>query len=126
VIVVDATAALAGLLNAGQARKALAGERVWAPEAIDVEVANGVRHCLAHGQINKEAAQSALTAWRGLGVRRVSALGLLGRVWELRDVLDAGAAAYVALAEALNCPVVTADPALSAAGVRCPVTVLAN
>ena len=39
-IVVDATAALAGLLNAGQARKALAVERVWAPEAIDVELAN--------------------------------------------------------------------------------------
>lgn len=126
-IVVDASAALAGLLNAGQARKALATERVWAPEVIDVDVVDGLRRCLARGQIDGQAAQAAMTAWRRLGVRRVGQVGLLERVWELRDVLDAGAASYVALAEALDCTVVTADPALGAvAGVQCPVMVVAN
>lgn len=126
-IVMDASAALTALLNDGQARKALAEERVWAPEVIDVEVANGLRRCLAEGHFDDGAAHAAMTAWRGLGVRRVSGLGLLGRVWELREVLDAGAAAYVALAEALGCPVVTVDAKLGAiADVQCPVMVVAN
>lgn len=126
-IVVDASAALAGLLNAGQARKVLASDRVWAPDVIDVEVANGLRRCLALGQLDAKTAQAAVSAWRGLGVRRVSELGLLPRVWELREVLDAGAASYVALAEALDCTVVTADATLGAAtGIQCPVMVVAN
>ncbi|WP_342314654.1 type II toxin-antitoxin system VapC family toxin [Mycobacterium avium] len=123
----DASAALAGLLNAGQARKVLASDRVWAPEVIDIEVVNGLRRCLALGQLDEKTAQAAVNAWRGLGVRRVGELGLLPRVWELREVLDAGAASYVALAEALDCTVVTADASLSAAaGIQCQVMVVAN
>lgn len=126
-IVVDASAALAGLLNAGQARKVLATDRVWAPEVIDVEVVNGLRRCLARGQLDPKTAQAAVTTWRGLGVRRVGGLGLIGRVWELQEILDAGAASYVALAEALDCTVVTADAKLGAApGIECPVMVVAN
>ncbi|MBY6388958.1 type II toxin-antitoxin system VapC family toxin [Rhodococcus erythropolis] len=126
-IVMDASAALTALLHAGQARKSLAEERVWAPEAIDVEVTNGLRRCMAQGVIDGKAAHAAMSVWRDLGVRRVSGLGLLGRVWELREVLDAGAANYVALAEALGCPVVTVDARLGAvADVQCPVMVVAN
>lgn len=126
-IVVDASAALAALLNDGQAREALATDRVWAPEVIDIEVANGLRRCLTRGQLDGAAAQAALTAWRGLGVRHVSGLGLLGRIWEMREVLDAGAATYVALAEAFDCPVLTVDAKLSAvAGLQCPVMVVSN
>lgn len=123
----DASAALAALLNDGQARERLATERVWAPEGIDVEVVNGLRHCLAQGRIEGGAAQAAFTAWQGLGIRRVSGRGLLPRVWELREVLDAAAASYVALAEALDCAVVTADAKLSAVtAVRCPLLRVAN
>jgi predicted nucleic acid-binding protein len=47
------------------------------------------------------------------------------RVWELRDNLTAYDAAYVALAEVLQCPLVTGDTRISRApGLRCPVTVL--
>jgi len=127
VIVIDASAALAALLNDGQARERLATERVWAPEAIDIEVVNGLRHCLAQGRIEEGAAQAAFTAWQGLGIRRVSGRGLLPRVWELREVLDAAGASYVALAEALDCAVVTADAKLAAVTVvRCPVLRVAN
>lgn len=123
----DSSAALAALLNAGQAREVLSGESVWAPEVIDVEVLNGLRRCVVEGLLGEGAAQAAVAVWRGLGVRRVSGVGLLGRVWGLRDVLDAGAASYVALAEALGCAVVTADPKLSAVtNVQCPVMRVSN
>lgn len=126
-IVIDSSAALAALLNAGQAREVLSGESVWAPEVIDVEVLNGLGRCVVEGLLGEGAAQAAVAVWRGLGVRRVSGVGLLGRVWGLRDVLDAGAASYVALAEALGCAVVTADPKLSAVtNVHCPVMRVTN
>ena len=45
---------------------------------------------------------------------------LLDRVWELRDNLSAYDASYVALAESLDCNLMTADARLSRApGIRC-------
>jgi predicted nucleic acid-binding protein len=50
---------------------------------------------------------------------------MLDRVWELRDNLTAYDAAYVALAEAIDCPLVTVDARIShAPGLRCTVTVV--
>jgi predicted nucleic acid-binding protein len=50
---------------------------------------------------------------------------MLDRVWELRDNLSAHDAAYVALAEAPECPLVTGDVRICRApGLRCAVTVL--
>jgi predicted nucleic acid-binding protein len=53
---------------------------------------------------------------------RYPVFSLLDRVWELRDNLSAYDASYVALAEALNCNLVTADRRLSRAPmIRCAV-----
>ena len=50
---------------------------------------------------------------------------LLERIWELRDNLTAYDACYVALAETLDCCLVTADARISRApGIRCPITVV--
>jgi predicted nucleic acid-binding protein len=50
---------------------------------------------------------------------------LLDRVWTLRGNLSTYDATYVALAEELACPLLTADGLLAgAAGIRCPVTVV--
>jgi predicted nucleic acid-binding protein len=50
---------------------------------------------------------------------------LLPRIWQLRDNLTAYDAAYVALAEALDCTLVTADGRLGrSTGARCPITVV--
>lgn len=58
-------------------------------------------------------------------VTRRSHHPLIPRIWELRDNLTPYDASYVALAEALGCPLVTADARLAAApGVRCEIVVL--
>ena len=50
---------------------------------------------------------------------------LLGRIWELRDNLTAYDAGYVALAEALGCPLITSDARIArATGPRCVVEVV--
>ena len=50
---------------------------------------------------------------------------LLDRVWQLRDTFSTYDAGYVALAELLNCALITADVRLSnATGIRCPITVV--
>ncbi len=53
---------------------------------------------------------------------RYPALPLLPRVYALRNNITPYDAVYVALAEALNCPLVTADARLAnAPGIRCEV-----
>jgi predicted nucleic acid-binding protein len=50
-----------------------------------------------------------------LRVHRYPHYALLPRIWELRNNLTAYDAAYVALAEALNAPLLTRDRRLAAA-----------
>ncbi len=58
-------------------------------------------------------------------MRRFAVVGLLARIWELRDNVTAYDAAYVALAEGLACELVTADARLAQApGPTCSITVV--
>jgi predicted nucleic acid-binding protein len=123
VIVVDASAALSAVLNAGPARRALTSEQLHVPHLIDSEVANGLRRRVAAQQLSADDGWSALNAWRSLGMTRYPVFALLDRVWELRDNLSAYDVSYVALAELLNCNLLTADTRLSRApGIRCAIT----
>jgi len=125
VIVVDASAAISALLNAGAAREVLSTEQLHAPHLIDSEVANGLRRRVAAQQLGADAGWTALDAFRRLGMTRYPVLALLDRVWGLRDNLSAYDASYVALAELLACPLLTADARLARApGIRCSVTVV--
>ena len=124
-IVVDASAAVSALLNAGPARQALAEEQVHVPHLIDPEVANALRRRVAASLIEPGDAWTALDRWRRLGMSRHAVFHLLERIWELRENLSAYGASYVALAETLGCALLTADVRLSrASGLRCPVTVV--
>lgn len=124
-IVVDASAILSALLNAGPARRTIAGEQLHAPHLIDPEVASGLRRRVAARQLSGEHGWDALDALRRLGMTRYPVFALLDRVWELRDNLSAYDASYVGLAELLDCALLTADARLSRApGIRCPVTVV--
>lgn len=124
-IVLDASAAVLALLNDGDARRSLATERVAVPHVADSEVAHAVRVLLLRGEIGADDAGVALARWARLGLRRFAAVGLLSRIWELRENLTAYDATYVALAEALACELLTADARLArAAGPTCPITVV--
>lgn len=124
-IVVDASAALSALLNTGPARQMLSEHRVTAPHLIDSEIANALRRNVRTNRITAPIAAAALNTWQELGIRRAPATALLPRIWQLRDNLTAYDATYIALAEALNCSLITADTRLSTAtGPHCPITLI--
>ena len=124
-IVVDASAAVLGLLNDGDARRSLASEAIAAPHLVDSEVASGLRSQVLRGTVSDDAARAALDRWSRLGIRRFAVAGLLTRVWNLRENLTAYDATYVALAESIGCELLTADRRLAAApGPTCPMVVV--
>jgi len=124
-IVVDASVAVLALLNDGAARASLATEHVAVPHLIDAELAHALRTRVRREEIAEGQARIALDRWTRLGLRRVAVVGLLGRIWELRESVTAYDGTYVALAEALDCSLVTADGRLGRApGPRCAITVV--
>lgn len=124
-MVLDASAAVSALLNDGPARRLLAAEAIHVPHLVDVEVVSVLRRRAAAGLLAADDARRALDVWRRLGLIRYAASPLLERVWELRATVTAYDAMYVALAENLDCVLVTADARLSGAnGPRCTITVV--
>ena len=124
-IVADASAAVAALTGDGLARARLGRVPVHAPHLIDYEVASALRRRVTSGDITDANGRRALEQWSKISIERYPAGGLLTRIWELRVNLTAYDAAYAALAEALDCPLVTADGRLAGApGIRCEVQVL--
>ena len=124
-IVVDASAALAALLNDGQARHLIGTERLHTPHLIDSEIASGLRRQVQRNRLSAAGGWNVLRTWRRLSVTRYPVYGLFERMWEIRENFSAYDATYVALAEALDCGLVTADARLGRAGqARCTVTVV--
>ena len=124
-IVLDASAAVQALLNDGQARLLVAAESLHAPHLVDAEVLSALRRLVGVGTLNADDGARCVNAWSRIGLIRYAAGPLLERIWELRQTISAYDAMYVALAEQLDCALVTADARLSGApGLRCAVTVL--
>lgn len=124
-IVVDASVAVLALLNDGDARRSLASEAVAVPHLADSEVTHALRTQVLRGTAREDEAREALGRWARLGIRRFGVVGLLARMWELRENLTAHDATYVALAETIGCELLTADRRLaSAPGPACPIVVV--
>jgi predicted nucleic acid-binding protein len=86
-----------------------------APCVLDAEVVGALRRLEAAGTIETDACPLALEALLDLDVERYPLGDLVDRVWVLRRHVAPGDAFFVALAEALDAPLVTTDRRLARA-----------
>ena len=129
-IVIDASAEVAILLNIGQdverirSRIARQGETLHVPHLFEIEILHALRSLTLRGTVPSERARLALDRLRDTRFVRYPHTALMERMWALRENLTAYDAAYIALAEALDAPLVTTDARLTrASGVRAAVEV---
>jgi predicted nucleic acid-binding protein len=119
-IVVDASALLEALLRTPAAKAVerflfAPRQTLHAPHLLDVEIAQVIRRYAANGEIDGERGRAALVDLADFPLRRYAHDFLLPRVWDLQNNLTAYDAVYVALAEALDAPLLTRDRRLAAA-----------
>ena len=119
-IVIDASALLEVLLNtpaAGKVAERLFAENdtLHAPHVLDLEVAQVLRRYTFSGEMDVKRSEQALEDLADLPLNRYPHDVFLFRIWTLRRNLTAYDAAYVALAEALDAPLITRDTALARA-----------
>ena len=122
-MVTDASALVEVLLRmpaatAVEAQLFDSGRTLHAPHLLDVEVAQVIRRHAASGRIAERRGSAALEVLTGMPIQRYPHDTLLARIWELRGNLSAYDAAYVALAEALDAPLLTRDQRLAGAARR--------
>jgi predicted nucleic acid-binding protein len=118
VIVVDASIVVEVLLRSdiGVALESLLVERgdpLHAPHMLDVEVAHALRRCALHGEIDERQGRDSVGDLAAMAIKRHGHQALLERMWQLRHNLTAYDAAYLALAERLDAPLLTRDAALA-------------
>ncbi|MBZ5736597.1 type II toxin-antitoxin system VapC family toxin [Nocardioides mangrovi] len=98
------------------------------PHLAVVETASVLRGLVLGSRVATDRAEGALADLAVLPCTRWPVEGLLPRLWQLRDNLTAYDATYVALAEALDAELVTADRRLARAAAdvaTCPITLVA-
>lgn len=128
-IVVDASVVVTALADDGpdgdRVRARLRGERLAAPEVLDLEVTSVLRRLAGTGSLAERRAVLALDDLRSLRIARAPHVRLLARCWELRHNLTVYDAAYVALAELTSSTLLTGDTRLATApGKLCTVEVV--
>lgn len=116
-IVVDASAVLEVLLQTERGRslegRLFGGEGLSAPHLLDLEVAQVLRRHARRGVLAASRGEGALRDFQDLRIQRYPHHLFLGRIWALRENATAYDAAYLALAEALDVPLLTTDRKLA-------------
>lgn len=102
----DGDAARSRLINSGG---------LAAPDLVDVETAAVLRKRWIARDLTEQRFIGAIEDLGDLDLTRYPALPLLRRVFELRDNVTPYDAVYIALAEHLDCALLTADRRLAAA-----------
>jgi len=117
--VVDASVLVAGLVDSGRegswAESVIADDALAGPELVLAEATNILRRLELAGRLPRPAAAGAHERLLGLDVALFPFAPFARRVWALRQNLTCYDAWYVALAEALECPLATLDRKLSRA-----------
>jgi predicted nucleic acid-binding protein len=130
VIVVDASVLANALADDGTdgraaRRRLTAADGLAAPDLVDVETVAVLRKRWLGGDLTARRFSSAVGDLEELALDRYPTLPLMRRAYELRANVTAYDATYVALAEHLDCPLLTADARLAAAPrITCQVEVL--
>lgn len=117
-IVLDTSAVIELLLNlplgvAVRQRLADPDVQLHAPQLLPVEVVQVLRRRVAAGITTTDDASYALDALVDLDISLHDHVLLINRAWELRENITAYDAMYVALAELLDAPLLTADATLA-------------
>lgn len=119
ILVVDASVVLAALVvedeRADAAASRMRGASLVAPDLIGYEVMNSLRRRRGAGRLSDREARRAFDDWRRLGVEVWPLAAVADRVWEMTGSMTVYDAAYVALAELLDAPLLTADRRLARA-----------
>lgn len=119
-IVIDASAVVDHLIRASTSERIREridepGQALHAPHVLDLEVMQALRRLALRRTLATPRAEEALDDFADLRVTRYPHPAFLRRIWELRANLTVFDAAYVALAEALEAPLVTTDARLARA-----------
>jgi predicted nucleic acid-binding protein len=128
-IVVDASVLTPVLGDDGpggdRKRERLRGELLVAPAVVDLEVLSAIRHAAFVRRLEPRRSRQLLVDLMSMPIRRMPHGPLLPRIWALRENVTPYDAAYVALAEAIGAPLLTADARLARApGLDCEVELL--
>ena len=127
-VVVDASVLVAAMVDSGRegtwAESALAEGALAGPQLALAEATNILRRLERIGDISRLEANSAQSDLLRFDIELFPFAPFGDRVWALRSNLSSYDAWYVALAEALGCPLVTLDRKLSRApGPTCDIIV---
>jgi predicted nucleic acid-binding protein len=119
VIVLDTSAAITSLtgIDADPAlrRRVANGGSLHAPHLIDVEVLAALRGLVLGNKLAEDRANDTRRDFASLHLVRYPIGGLADRIWSLRSTMTAYDGCFVALAEALGCPLITCDTRLARA-----------
>ena len=112
-VVIDASALVAALVDSGSdgcwATSLIARESLAGPKMLPAEVCNVLRRLELSGRLSAAEATLAYGDLQRLNLELFPFAPFAHRVWELRDNVTSYDAWYVALAEALECPLATLD-----------------
>lgn len=124
-IVVDASVVVDLLLDAPGVPPVPEDEIWTAPAHLDVEVVSALRRHLLAGELTEAQVREALADYTALAIMTwpVDA-ALRSRMLDLAHNLTADDAAYAALAEALDAPLLTRDAGLAVAAPKSVATLL--
>ena len=128
-IVADASILMEVLLRTAigaEAEKQLfaPGQTIHVPHLTDLEVVQVLRRYSRTTILSSVRARQAIDDYRDLPLNRYPHSVLLSRIWDLRDNFTAYDGAYIALAEALDSPLMTCDRAFAAHGHKARVVLL--